>query len=89
MKNCRRIPWNVTAICEIFRTDCLMGKTPYEIRFCEPFRGAIVPYGSLVEYHPISTKDQSSWKESTPMNLLRLCIVRGGNLERRHPGCGL
>ena len=35
------------------------GKTPYEIRFGEPFRGAIVPCCSLVEYHPISTKDQS------------------------------
>ena len=35
------------------------GKTPYERRFGEPFRGPIVPFGSLVEYHPISTKDQS------------------------------
>ena len=36
------------------------GKTPYERRFGEPFKGPIVTIGSLVEYHPISTKDQSS-----------------------------
>ena len=31
------------------------GKTPYERRFGEP----IIPFGSLVEYYPISAKDQS------------------------------
>ena len=35
------------------------GKTPYERRFGEPFRGPIIPFGSLVGYYPISAKDQS------------------------------
>ena len=35
------------------------GKTPYERRFGQPFEGPIVPSGPLVEYHPISAKDQS------------------------------
>ena len=35
------------------------GKTPYERRFGEPFKGPIIPVGSLVEYYPISAKDQS------------------------------
>ena len=35
------------------------GKTPYERRFGEPFKGATIPFGSLVEYHPITAKDQS------------------------------
>ena len=35
------------------------GKTPYERHFGEPFKGPIIPFGSLVEYHPISAKDQS------------------------------
>ena len=35
------------------------GKTPYERRFGEPFKGPIIPFGSLVEYDPISAKDQS------------------------------
>ena len=35
------------------------GKTPYERRFGEPFKGPVIPFGSLVEYYPISAKDQS------------------------------
>ena len=35
------------------------GKTPYERRFGQPFKGPNIPFGSLVVYHPITTKDQS------------------------------
>ena len=35
------------------------GKTPYERRFGKPFKGPIIPFGSLVEYYPISAKDRS------------------------------
>ena len=34
-------------------------KTPYERRFGQPFKGPIIPFGSLVEYHPTTAKDQS------------------------------
>ena len=34
-------------------------KTPYERRFGEPFNGPVISFGALVEYHPISAKDQS------------------------------
>ena len=41
-------------------TDLLSdGKTPYERRFGQPFKGPIFPFGSLVEYHPFPAKDQS------------------------------
>ena len=41
-------------------TDLLSnGKTPYERRFGQPFKGPIIPFGSLVEYYPFSAKDQS------------------------------
>ena len=41
-------------------TDLLSdGKTPYERRFGQPFKGPINPFGSLVENHPITAKDQS------------------------------
>ena len=33
------------------------GKTPYARRFGEPFKIPIIPFGSLVQYHPISAKD--------------------------------
>ena len=32
------------------------GKTPYERRLGEPFKGPIIPFGSLVEYDPISAR---------------------------------
>ena len=41
-------------------TDLLSdGKTPYERRFGQPLKGPIIPFGSLVEYHPRTAKDQS------------------------------
>ena len=35
------------------------GKTLYERRFGQPFKGPIIPFGSLVEYHPKTAKDES------------------------------
>ena len=35
------------------------GKTPYERRFGQAFKGPIIPFGSLVEYHPRTAKDLS------------------------------
>ena len=35
------------------------GKTPYERLFGMPFNGPIIPFGAMVEYHPISAKDLS------------------------------
>ena len=35
------------------------GKTPYEKRFGEPFKGPIIRFGSMVEYHTISATDLS------------------------------
>ena len=34
------------------------GKSPHERRFGEPFPGPIILFGAMVEYHPMSTKDQ-------------------------------
>ena len=35
------------------------GKTPCERRFGIPFDGPVMPFGAMVEYHPISAKDIS------------------------------
>ena len=35
------------------------GKTPFDRRFGKPCKVPIIPFGSLVEYYPISAKDQS------------------------------
>ena len=35
------------------------GKTPYKGRFGMPFNGPVIPFGAMVEYHPVSAKDLS------------------------------
>ena len=60
MKVGGQILWNVTPVCETSQIYYLMGReTPYERRFGQPFKGTIIPLGSLVEYHRITAKDQS------------------------------
>ena len=55
-----QIPWNAFHFLRSIQEDLLSdGKTPYERRFGEPFEGPIIPFGSLVGYFPISSKDQS------------------------------
>ena len=85
MKIGGQILWNVTPNLNNV-TDLLPdGKTPYERRFGQPFKGPIIPLVSLVEYHPEIAKDQSKnpsiWKESLTWIVPRIRIVRGGNLE--------
>ena len=64
-------------------TDLLSdGKTPYERRFGQPFRGPIIPFGSLVEYHPLTAKDQSRihqfGKKVLPGLFLEYALYAGG-----------
>ena len=59
MKVGGQILWNVTPMCETSQISLSDGKMPYERRFGQPFKGPIIPFGSLVEYHPITAKDQS------------------------------
>ena len=67
-------------------TDLLSdGKTPNERRFGQPFKGPIIPFGSLVEYHPITAKDQSRThqfgKEVLPGLFLGYALYAGRILE--------
>ena len=64
-------------------TDLLSdGKTPYERRFGRPFKGPIIPFGSFVEYHPITAKDQSRihqfGKKVLPGLFLGYALCAGG-----------
>ena len=64
-------------------TDLLSdGKTPYERRFGQPFKGPIIPFGSLVEYYPITSKDQSRihqfGKKVLPGLFLGYALYAGG-----------
>ena len=55
--------WTYSMECYIYLrnvTDILSdGKTFYERRFGQSFKGPIIPFGSLAEYSPITAKDQS------------------------------
>ena len=64
-------------------TDLLSdGKTPYERRFGQPLKGQIIRFGSLVEYYPISAKDQSRihqfGKKVLPGLFLGYALYAGG-----------
>ena len=67
-------------------TDLLSdGKTPYERRFWKPFKGPIIPFGSLVEYHFINCQgpvtNPSIWKESFTWICSSDTLFTRGNLE--------
>ena len=49
-KNGKRVPCNVTVICEMSKTFS-NGKTRHERRFGEPLKGQVIPFGSMVECH--------------------------------------
>ena len=57
-----------------FQVQLSDGKTLYERRFNEPFKGPIIPLGSLVEHHPISPIDQSRIHEFGKQVLLGLFL---------------
>ena len=64
-------------------TDLLSdGKTSYEGCFGQPFGGPIFPFGSLVEYHPRTAKDQSRihqfGKKVLPGLFLGYALYAGG-----------
>ena len=56
MKIGGQILWNVTPICETSQIYCLMGRRPMKVRFGQPYKGPIIPFGSLVEYNLLLRK---------------------------------
>ena len=59
MKVGGQILWNVTPICETSQIYCLMGRRPMKDVLGNHLKDLVIPFGSLVEYHPITAKDQS------------------------------
>ena len=58
-------------------------ETPNERRFGEPLQGPTLPFGALVEYHPISTRDQMRlhqfWKKVVSGIFLGYAPTAGGS----------
>ena len=65
--------------------------SPYERRFGQPSEGPIIPFGSLVEYYPISAKDHSTihqfWKGSLTWIVPWTRSVRGWTWKGDINGC--
>ena len=59
MKIGGQIPWNAQTYLQNVQDLLSDGVFPSERRIGKPFEGPIVPFGSLVECHPISAEDQS------------------------------
>ena len=59
MKVGGQILWNVTPICETSQIYCLMGRRLMKDVLGNHLEGPVIPFGSFVEYHPITAKDQS------------------------------
>ena len=59
MKVGGQMPWNAFLVCETSQIYYLMGRRPVEDALGNHLKGPIIPFGSLVEYHPITAKDQS------------------------------
>ena len=82
MKVGRQILWNVIPICETFRISCLMGKLHTKGVLENHLKEPIIPFGSLVEYYPITAKDQSRihqcGKKVLPGLFLGYALYAGG-----------
>ena len=74
--------WSVTAISETYKDLLSDGKTPHERRFNEPFKGPIIPFGSMVEYRTTSATDLSRLhqfgKKVLPGTFLGYVLYAGG-----------
>ena len=66
------------------------GKTLDERRFGEPFKEPVIPFGSMIEYHPSSALDLSRihqfGKKVLPGIFLKYSLYAGRSLEGRHFG---
>ena len=82
MKVGGQILWNVIPICETSQIDYLMGRRPMKDVLGSHLKGPIIPFGSLVEYHPITAKDQSRihqlGKKVLPGLFLGYALYAGG-----------
>ena len=91
MKNGGLILWKAVAICEVSKTSWQMGLLFKDDLENYP-KGQQFLLVHLIEYHPISARDQSRLhqfdRKVLPLILLGCALIAGENLERRHTDCG-
>ena len=85
MKVGGQILWNVTPICETSQIYYLMGRRPMKDVLGNHLMDRLfhlVQWLSITKNCEGSVTNPSIWKESFTWIVPRICIVRGGNLER-------
>ena len=91
MKHGGLILWNGFAICEMSKTSWQKGKLLMKDGFGEPLKGPIIPFGALVEYYPISTRDFSRLHQFGKNVLAGIffgfVLIAVRDLERRYSDC--
>ena len=82
MKIGGQIPWNAIPLCETSQIYYLMGRRPMKDVLGKPFKGPIIQFGSLVEYHPFTAKEKSRihqfGKKELPGLFLGYALYAGG-----------
>ena len=82
MKVGGQILWNVIPFCETSQNYYLVGRRPMKDVLGNHLKGPIIPFGSLVEHHPITAKDQSRihqfGKKVLPGLFLGYALYAGG-----------
>ena len=59
VKNGGRFPWNATTVCGTYKISYLMARHLMRGGSGNHFKGPVVPFGTMVGYHPLSAKDLS------------------------------
>ena len=84
------ILWNAIAICDTSKTSWRIAKPSMEDDSESQSRDRsfhLEPWQNIIRFQWEINPGFTIWKESSTWNLSRICIVCGGNLERRHSDC--
>ena len=89
MKSGELIFWNAISICEIFKISWETGKHLLKGDSENHFEGPVIPFGAMVEYHPIPVRDRSRLHHFGKKVLpgIFLGCDCGGNLETKYSDC--
>ena len=82
MKNGRLILWTAVAICEVSKTSWQKGKLSMKDDLENHSKGPIIPFGAMVEYHPISTPDSHQIGKNVLPELFLGCALIAGNFGK-------
>ena len=85
MRSGGQILWNAVAICEMSKTSWQTGKLLVKEDLENHSKDQSFPFGAMVEYYPISARDQARFqqfgKKNLPAIFLGYALIAGGIWE--------